>query len=62
MIPNAVRVPVPYLRNALNAYQMPTLISQGDLVNVHGHGVARIVICGWVSVTKYVIPVLVRLS
>jgi len=62
VIPNAVHVPVPFLRNARNVYQMPTLTSKGDLVNVHGHGVARIVIYGWVSVTKSVIPVLVRLS
>ena len=61
-IPNAAHVLVPVLKNALNAYHMPTSTLKVALVNVHGHGVGLTVICGWVSVTKSVILAMVQLS
>ena len=61
-IPNAVFVMVRWLKNVLNAYQMPTSIFKRALVNVLGHGVECIVICGWVNVTKSVVHAAVQLS
>ena len=59
---NAVFVMVPWLKNVRNAYQMPTSIFKRALVNVLGHGVECIVICGWVNVMKYVVHAAVQLS